>query len=138
MDEVPPTPAPRFDENTVLPAPASYLAENMPAYNGAQLPDQSDPMTLDQVYMMALQNDPQLQGAYQELQAVGYGVMSARAGLLPSVSGEVNRSRVRQNVVDSENAVYQTGRANWAENGWALTLNQPIFELGAYHKWRQT
>ncbi|KAG1165146.1 hypothetical protein G6F35_018946 [Rhizopus arrhizus] len=106
----------------------------MPAYNGAQLPDQSDPMTLDQVYMMALQNDPQLQGAYQELQAVGYGVMSARAGLLPSVSGEVNRSRVRQNVVDSENAVYQTGRANWAENGWALTLNQPIFELGAYHK----
>ena len=68
----------------------------------------------------------------------GYGVMSARAGLLPSVSGEVNRSRVRQNVVDSENAVYQTGRANWAENGWALTLNQPIFELGAYHKWRQS
>ena len=138
MDEVPPTPAPRFDENTVLPAPASYLAENMPAYNGAQLPDQTDPMTLDQVYMMALQNDPQLQGAYQELQAVGYGVMSARAGLLPSVSGEVNRSRVRQNVVDSENAVYQTGRASWAENGWALTLNQPIFELGAYHKWRQS
>ncbi|CAB3842569.1 TolC family outer membrane protein [Achromobacter anxifer] len=138
MDEVPSAPAPRFDENTVFPAPASYLAENMPAYNGAQLPDQSDPLTLDQVYMMALQNDPQMQGAYQELQAVGYGVMSARAGLLPSVSGEVNRSRVRQNVVDSENAVYQTGRANWAENGWALTLNQPIFELGAYHKWRQS
>ncbi|CAB3643513.1 TolC family outer membrane protein [Achromobacter pestifer] len=138
MDEVAPTPAPRFDENTVLPAPASYLAENMPTYNGAQLPDQADPMTLDQVYMMALRNDPQLQGAYQELQAVGYGVTSARAGLLPSISGEVNRSRVRQNVVDSENAVYQTGRASWAENGWGLTLNQPLFELGAYHKWRQS
>ncbi len=138
MDDVAPAPAPRFDENTVFPAPASYLAQDMPAYNGAQLPDQSDPMTLDQVYMMALQNDPQMQGAYQELQAVGYGVISARAGLLPSVSGEMNRSRVRQNVVDSENTVYQTGRANWAENGWALTLNQPIFELGAYHKWRQS
>ncbi|MGE8672447.1 MAG: TolC family outer membrane protein [Achromobacter kerstersii] len=137
MDEVAPSPAPRFDETTVLPAPVSYLPQDNPAYNGAQLPDQTDPMTLDQVYMMALQNDPQLQGAYQELQAVGYGVTSARAGLLPSVTGEVNRSRVKQNVVDSENAVYQTGRANWAENGWALTLNQPIFELGAYHKWRQ-
>ncbi|CUJ32234.1 TolC family outer membrane protein [Achromobacter kerstersii] len=137
MDDVAPSPAPRFDETTVLPAPVSYLPQDNPAYNGAQLPDQTDPMTLDQVYMMALQNDPQLQGAYQELQAVGYGVTSARAGLLPSVTGEVNRSRVKQNVVDSENAVYQTGRANWAENGWALTLNQPIFELGAYHKWRQ-
>ena len=69
-------------------------------------------MTLDQVYMMALQNDPQLRGAYQELQAVGYGVMAARAGLLPSVTGEANRSRVKQNVINSQNAVYQTGQAN--------------------------
>ena len=109
----------------------------MPAYNAAELPAQADPMTLDQVYMMALQNDPQLRGAYQELQAVGYGVMAARAGLLPSVTGEANRSRVKQNVINSQNAVYQTGQANWNENGWALTLTQPILDLGAFHKWRQ-
>ena len=88
--------------------------------------------------MMALQNDPQLRGAYQELQAVGYGVMAARAGLLPSVTGEANRSRVKQNVINSQNAVYQTGQANWNENGWALTLTQPILDLGAFHKWRQS
>lgn len=138
MDTVPPTPAPRFDETAVLPAPAFYRSEDMPPYNGAELPAQSDPVTLEQVYMMALQNDPSLKGAYQELQAIGFGVTAARAGLLPSVTGEANRSRVKQNVVDSENAVYQTGRANWSENGWALTLTQPIFDLGAYHKWRQS
>ena len=71
-------PAPRFDDKTQLPAPAAYRADEMPAYNAAELPAQADPMTLDQVYMMALQNDPQLRGAYQELQAVGYGVMAAR------------------------------------------------------------
>ena len=137
MDQVAALPAPRFDDKTQLPAPAAYRADEMPAYNAAELPAQADPMTLDQVYMMALQNDPQLRGAYQELQAVGYGVMAARAGLLPSVTGEANRSRVKQNVINSQNAVYQTGQANWNENGWALTLTQPILDLGAFHKWRQ-
>ena len=136
MDQVAALPAPR-DDKTQLPAPAAYRADEMPAYNAAELPAQADPMTLDQVYMMALQNDPQLRGAYQELQAVGYGVMAARAGLLPSVTGEANRSRVKQNVINSQNAVYQTGQANWNENGWALTLTQPILDLGAFHKWRQ-
>ncbi|MBR8651833.1 TolC family outer membrane protein [Achromobacter sp. Marseille-Q0513] len=138
MDQVAPLPAPRFDDKTQLPAPAAYRADEMPAYNAAELPAQADPMTLDQVYMVALQNDPQLRGAYQELQAVGYGVMAARAGLLPSVTGEANRSRVKQNVINSQNAVYQTGQANWNENGWALTLTQPILDLGAFHKWRQS
>ena len=138
MDQVAALPAPRFDDKTQLPAPAAYRADEMPAYNAAELPAQADPMTLDQVYMMALQNDPQLRGAYQELQAVGYGVMAARAGLLPSVTGEANRSRVKQNVINSQNAVYQTGQANWNENGWALTLTQPILDLGAFHKWRQS
>ena len=64
--------------------------------------------------------------------------MAARAGLLPSVTGEANRSRVKQNVINSQNAVYQTGQANWNENGWALTLTQPILDLGAFHKWRQS
>ena len=53
------------------------------------------------------------------------------------MTGEANRSRVKQNVINSQNAVYQTGQANWNENGWALTLTQPILDLGAFHKWRQ-
>ena len=41
-------------------------------------------------------------------------------------------------MINSQNAVYQTGQANWNENGWALTLTQPILDLGAFHKWRQS
>ncbi|SAI01392.1 outer membrane protein [Bordetella trematum] len=137
MDAVPPQPAPRFEEADSLPAPLSYLARDMPAYNGAPLPAQTEALTLEQAYLMALQNDPQLRGAYQELQAVGFGVTAARAGLLPAVNAEANQARVRQNVVDSRNAVYQSGRANWTEKGWSVSLTQPIFDLGAYHKWRQ-
>lgn len=140
MDTVAPEPAPRFKEENigVFPAPMSYLRQDQPAYNGANLPQDTEPMTLEQAYLMALQNDPQLRGAYEELQAVGYGVIAARAGILPNINAEANRASVRQNVIESQNSVYETGSASWADTGWALTLSQPIFDLGAYQKWRQS
>ena len=128
-------PAPRFDK-TQLPAPAAYRADEMPAYNAAELPAQADPMTLDQVYMMALQNDPQLRGAYQELQAVGYGVMAARAAAAQRDGRGQPLARQAERDQQPERRLPDRP-ANWNENGWALTLTQPILDLGAFHKWRQ-
>ncbi|MCL2345511.1 MAG: TolC family outer membrane protein [Desulfobulbus sp.] len=138
LDKIAPVPAPGFNEKTELSAPVAYRDKDMPAYNGAELPAQTESMTLDQVYMMALQNDPQLHGVYKELRAMGYGVMAARAGMLPSVSGQFNRNQISQDVISSDNTVYQHGSASWPETGWALSLTQPIFDLGVYQKWRQS
>ncbi len=137
MDGVAPVPAPRLEPETRLPSPATYDPDQMPAYNSAKPPANAEPLSLEQVYLMALENDPVLRGAYSEMQAIGYGTTAARAGLLPNINIEGNYGRVNQNVVDSENAVYQQGRARWGENGYALTLTQPLFDLAAYQKWRQ-
>lgn len=137
LDSVAAKPAPRLDENLHLPAPASFDPEKMKAYDSAKPPVQG-PLSLEQVYSMALDNDPVLRGAYGEMQAMGYGVIAARAGLLPNVNIEGNYSRENQNVVKSENSVYQQGRASWADNGYALTLTQPVYDPAALQKWRQS
>jgi outer membrane protein len=137
LDSVAARPAPRLDENLHLPAPAAFDPEKMPPYDATK-PPVDGPLTLAQVYSMALDNDPVLRGAYGEMQATGYGVIAARAGLLPNVNIESNYSRENQNVVKSENSVYQQGRASWADNGYALTLTQPIYDPAALQKWRQS
>src|SRR5699024_6569141 len=47
-------------------------------------------------------------------------------------------SSVTQNVKQSENTVYQQGKANWTEHGYALNLTQPLFDMVVYRKWRKT
>ncbi len=137
-DTVPPRPVPRLAPQMDLPVSARLRLDDMPAYNAAQPQAGGQALDLEQVYLLALQNDPKLHGAYQELQAMGFGVGAARAGLLPHLTGEINRSRIGQNVVQSENQYYQGGRASWGENGWTLTLVQPLLDLGAYRKWQQS
>ncbi|WP_233161673.1 MULTISPECIES: TolC family outer membrane protein [unclassified Achromobacter] len=136
LDSVPTKPAPRLDQTLVMPAPADIDPEKMKAYDSAKLPADG-PLSLQQVFAMALDNDPTLRGAYGEMQAVGYGVTAARAALLPNVNVEANYARESQNVVKSENSVYQQGRASWGDNGYALTLTQPIYDPAAFQKWRQ-
>ncbi|OZI31838.1 hypothetical protein CAL29_28665 [Bordetella genomosp. 10] len=137
LDSVPTQPAPRLDETLVTPAPAAIDPEKMKAYDSAQ-PPTAEALSLQQVFAMALDNDPTLRGAYGEMQAVGYGVTAARAALLPNINIEANYARENQNVVKSENAVYQQGRASWGDNGYALTLTQPIYDPAAFQKWRQS
>lgn len=137
LDDVDTAPTPRLRETDESPLPSFVHADahEMPAYLSG-LPV-STPLTLESVYAMALDNDPQLRAAYAELQASGYGVMAARAGMLPYIYLDGGYSKVDQDVVESRNEVYDMGTASWSEHQYSLNLNQPIFDVGVFQKWRQ-
>lgn len=137
LDEIPVLTAPHFIENTPLPVAVAYEAQEMPPYMSAPQPIGDTPLSLEDIYQIARDNDPVLRSAYAELQAVAWGTSAARAGLLPNIGLEGNYSRVTQDVVDSENTVYQQGKASWKEHAYALTLTQPLFDLGLFQKWQQ-
>lgn len=137
-DDVAPLAPPRlFEAEQSSPSQAAADFEGRPLMSGG-LPVDNAPLTLAAVYDMALNNDPQLRAAYDGLQAAGYDVKAARAGLLPSINIEGSYSNVNQNVNKSQNTVYQHGKASWNEHAYALTLNQPVFDAGIYHKWKQS
>lgn len=137
LDDVDAESTPRLRDADAAPLPSDVYAdvEDMPAYLSG-LPT-STPLTLESVYAMALDNDPQLRAAYAELQASGYGVTAARAGMLPYIYLDGGYSKVDQDVVESRNEVYDQGAASWSEHQYSINLNQPIFDVGAFHKWRQ-
>lgn len=124
-------------DHPALPAPATADPEKMPAYDGTDPPAGGAPLSLEQVYDMALNNDPTLRAAYSELQAVGQGTLAARAGLLPTVSVEGTYTGVQEDVVQTDNVVYQKGSASWPEYAYTLSLTQPIFDWSLWQKWRE-
>src|SRR3546814_4891838 len=75
LDSVAPEAVPRMDDEALqLPVDVTMDPLAIPAYNGADAPTDQAPMSLEQVYSVALTNDPVLRGAYNELQAMGYGL----------------------------------------------------------------
>lgn len=137
LDDVDAAPTPRLRETdeTPLPSLVQEEAHDMPAYLSAFPPP--TPMTLEAAYIMARDNDPQLRAAYDELQATGFDVMAARAGLLPALYLDGSYSKVDQDVVESRNEVYEHGTASWSEHQYSVNLNQPVFDVGVFQKWRQ-
>src|SRR5699024_48163 len=55
----------------------------------------------------------------------------------PDIWAQGSYSSVHQNVKQSENAVYQQGKASWTEHGYSLNLTQPVFNMVVYRKWRK-
>lgn len=137
LDDAEAAPTPRLHEtdDVALPSFVHAKVDQMPAYLSG-FPS-SAPLTLESVYAMALDNDPQLRAAYDELQASGYGVVAARAGMLPHIYLDGGYSKVDQDIVESLNQVYGHGAASWTEHQYSLNLNQPVFDVGVFQKWRQ-
>lgn len=87
-----------------------------------------------QVYALAQQNDPTLRAARFEYEAVEYGIGEARAGLLPTLGLSYTKTKVSQEILSSENAVFAVGSTSYPQSDLGLTLNQPIFRLGAWFR----
>lgn len=87
-----------------------------------------------QVYALAKENDPVLHAARLEYEAVAYGVEEARAGLLPSLGINYTKTKIRQDILSSDNAVFAVGSASYPQSNLGLTLAQPVFRLGAWFR----
>lgn len=87
-----------------------------------------------QVYGLAKDNDPILRAARFEYEAVQYGIMEARAGLLPTVGLNYTNTKTKQDILSSDNAVFAVGSTSYPQKDLGVTLTQPIFRLGAWFR----
>lgn len=93
--------------------------------------------TLLEVYRLAVQNDPRLAAARFDHEASEQTVIQARAGLLPSVIFEAEKTTERQNILSSQNAVFGRGFSEFPVDQHSFTISQPIFRKAAWERLSQ-
>lgn len=85
-----------------------------------------------QLYQAALNGDPKLRAAQFDHQAGQEVVTQAWAGYRPSVSLDYDEVDTTQNIVSSDNTVFQTGSTSFPSTTWTITVTQPIFRYANY------
>lgn len=93
--------------------------------------------SVNEIYQLALKNDPKFLAMRSEYEATGFAVKEARAALLPTISLQANRSNTTQNILSSDNAVFASGNATYPTNDTTLSITQPVFRLSAWRNWSQ-
>ena len=94
--------------------------------------------TLTEIYSQAREHDPRLLGMRAEFEASGFAVKEARASLLPNVGYQFGRVKTSQNILNSENPVFATGRADFPTKEHVLSISQPLFRLSSWRGWKQS
>jgi len=80
------------------------------------------------LYARARASDPTIVGARAEQQIAGQSLREAKAGYKPAVSISGQATKVYQNIVSSDNFLYQEGRNDYYNNNYSLSLVQPIYQ----------
>ena len=88
--------------------------------------------SLDEIYNLAVNNDPQLAAANAGYMANREGINQARAGFLPTVSARISTSSVKREIL---NIGELPERFN--DHGWRAILTQPIFRLNNWFTFQQ-
>jgi outer membrane protein len=87
------------------------------------------------IYQLALQNDAQLKAdtaAYEaglQYKAIG------RSGLLPQVVATASYADNNSDVINKINST-QSGKIDTTQTGWGVSLQQPLFDMGAWYNYR--
>jgi outer membrane protein len=91
--------------------------------------------TLEEVYNLAVDNDPQLAAANAGYLANREAINQARAGLLPTISGSVSTSSNKREILSAAPPFNEPERFN--EHSWQAVLSQPIFRLNNWFTFQQ-
>ena len=94
--------------------------------------------TLADIYAIAKQSDPRYLAMRSEFDATGFAVKEARAGLLPQIAYNYNRTNTNQDILSSENRVFASGSTSYPTNDRTLSISQPIFRLASWRNWTQS
>jgi outer membrane protein len=89
--------------------------------------------TLEEIYNLAVQNDPQLGAAQASFLSRNEVVAQSRAGILPNIS-LVGQSSDNRRTFPTNPSV-PTARFN--DHGWAAVLSQPLFRLDRWYQFQQ-
>jgi outer membrane protein len=83
--------------------------------------------TLQEVYDLARESDPRFRSAQAEARAIGMAFDQARAGFLPTVKLDFERTKTRQRIIESQNPIFGAGSTTFPTQSDTLSINQPIF-----------
>jgi outer membrane protein len=83
--------------------------------------------TLLDVYQQAQSNDPKYRAARADTSANGTQLDQAKAGFLPVVKIDIERSRTLQKIISSNNPVFGEGQTTFPTTNGTLSITQPIF-----------
>jgi outer membrane protein len=90
------------------------------------------------IYQLAEQNDPQYKAAQAAHDAALEAKPQSRALLLPSLSLDARASRNEENVKNSSGSVFATGDSYFTSKTYAISLNQPLFNVDYFTQLRQS
>jgi len=86
------------------------------------------------IYTQAKQNDPAYLMGLNQHGASSEVLVQARAGLLPTLSLSYSHSETSQNIVSSDNTVFQKGSDDFPTDNYYLSLTQSIY---SYSNWKR-
>ncbi|MBT4100616.1 MAG: TolC family protein, partial [Gemmatimonadetes bacterium] len=89
------------------------------------------------IYELARQHDPLIQAAQFANLATRESLRQAYSGLLPTLSAGAEYDLTRQEILDSDNPLFQEGTSDFGGYDLSLTLNQPLFRYAAIVSVRQ-
>ncbi|MCW9025538.1 MAG: TolC family outer membrane protein [Gammaproteobacteria bacterium] len=92
---------------------------------------------LQQVYEQALDNDPEFLGSLHTQNAAKESLAQAKSSYLPNILLDVEHIETTQDVISSDNTVYQSGQTSFPTNSYTLKLTQPLFQWSSIVRIRQ-
>jgi outer membrane protein len=86
------------------------------------------------IYESSLSADPQLQAAIYDHTAGAEVVTQAWAGYRPTVTLDYDHITTTQDIISSDNALFQQGSTSFPTTTWTLTVTQPIFRYANFKR----
>ena len=91
-------------------------------------PASADGVSLLELFEHATGGNPEIGAAQAGVRAAGHGVVDAYIGFGPRVIGTFDKQRERQDVIQTENPVYATGKAYFGNKVGYGEAVQPLFD----------
>ncbi|PMR72712.1 TolC family outer membrane protein [Billgrantia endophytica] len=90
-----------------------------------------------EVYDLARDNDPQFQADFFSKQATDERYYQARSALLPQISANVSRSEISQDIVSTDNEVFDSGSTSYPTTIYGISLTQSVYDYSRWAAFRQ-
>jgi outer membrane protein len=89
------------------------------------------------LYRRAVEYDPVYRIAVQEREIAGETLRESKAGIQPTLNGDVQLGWTYQNIKESDNILFQPGTSDFFNNALSLSFSQPLYRKQALNRIRQ-
>ncbi|MGF7206221.1 outer membrane protein TolC [Skermanella aerolata] len=100
-------------------------------------PAYAKPSDLIELHRFSAMNNPVIEEANSDRTAAEYGKLNALLGFLPSAALVFDRERVRQEVVRTDNSVFETGKGTFNNSTRSLVASIPLFDMRVIGRLKQ-